>query len=499
MTEQDVVVRELLERHTPLRPHVEPDWEDVLRRAGVNDGVSAPRMSVIGHLRRPRMLALALFLLVLLGTGVALAVDGLPWWQDAPPPQNPGAVEFELAKDVDSAFPPAPDSSHAVAVAKAGEIELVAAPVAQDGYCLAIFVNGLSVAGHSCEYQATGDARSLAMASPPTGSAFWVVFGRIVHPDAAAVDLSEAAGVPLVSPLHYQGFFLARVPSDRWSALSNGAGEARILDRAGRTLSTRCVNWGPAPGDRYSSARYGLWGENATPCQSTRYPWMIEVTQATKLVELPLIDDWDNYAEAGQAVALWRAPQPDGTVCVLDALAASKPTPGRAPVPPLPPGHNPPWGFNCNREDALLATPPGKPIAVQVSYGQNSGQPAHWHFEGHVNPSSGIVRMALDAENAKATVAYANGWFLGQLPQSNSFKEFPTGGPFVLVGFAADGREVARVDLRNAWQAELRGQKIISESAKFLTRRARYAARLATRHPFSAASSSAALPGRRPV
>ena len=456
MREQDTLVRELLERHTPLRLDVEPDWEEVLRRSGASDRGGAARMPVVGRLRRPRMLAVAIFLLVLLGTGVALAVDGLPWWQGAPTPQNPGAVEFELAKDADSEFPPNPDSSHAVAVATAGEIELVAAPVAQDGYCLAISVAGMPVAGHSCEYQATDVADSLAMASPPSGSAFWIVFGRILEPEAAAVDLSEAAGVPLLAPLHYQGFFLARIPSERWDALSNRAGEARILDRAGQTLSTRCVSWGPAPGDRYSGTRYGLWAKDTTPCKPTRWPWLIDVTQATKLVELPLIDDWSNYAEAGQAVALWRAPQPDGTVCVLDALADPKITAARGPVPPLPPGHNPPWGFNCNREDALLATPSGKPIAVQVSGGQSSGDPTHWYFQGHVNPGSGIVRMALDGGTEKATVAYANGWFLGQLPRSNSFKEFPAGGPFVLVGFAADGREVARIDLRDAWQAELR-------------------------------------------
>jgi hypothetical protein len=110
----------------------------------------------------------------------------------------------------------------------------------------------------------------------------------------------------------------------------------------------------------------------------------------------------------------------------------------------------------CDSEGALLQTPGGKPIAVNVGGGQSSGDPAYWHFDGHVNPSSGISRMVLESGDSKTAFAYANGWFLGQLPQSGSLKVFPSGGPYVLVGYDSDGKEVARVDLRAAWEAEKR-------------------------------------------
>jgi hypothetical protein len=464
MTDQDVLVEELLEQHTPLRLDVDPDWEDVLGRSAITGGRS-PGLGSPGHShRRPRAMALALVLLVLLGTGVAVALGGGPWWQGAPPPSNPGPVQFELAKDADSEFPPNPDSSHAVTVANEGAIELVAAPVAEDGYCLAVVADGMPVGGHSCEYQATEDARSLALATPPSGTAFWVVYGRIIEPEAAALDLTPAAGVPLLVPLHYQGFFLTRVPKDRWAALSDGAGKARILDSSGRTLETRCVSWGPAPGTTGAGqAKYGLWGEKTTPCRPNRQMWMISTEEATKLVTLPLVADWENYAAPGESVALWRAPQEDGETCILEARGSATPTypgPGRSPVlapgqSPRP-GWNPFWGVICDREAALLQTPEGKPIAVTVGGGQSSGDPAYWHFEGHVNPSSSVSRMVLESGNATTAFAYASGWFLGQLPQSNSLKEFPQGGPYVLVGYDSNGKEVARVDLRAAWEAEKR-------------------------------------------
>jgi hypothetical protein len=452
MTDHDLLVQELLEEQVPLRPDAEPDWAEVMIRSGSSDQPK-PR----SWIRRPRVLVPALILFALLATGVAFAVDGIPWWETAPAPSNQEGVDLELAPDVNSDFPPSPDRTRARTVAKTDGAELVAAPVGDDGYCLAIFVDGHSAAGHSCEYQATDEAYTYARPGI-VGDPHWLVYGRFADPKAAILDLSEAAGVPLLVQLHYSGFFLANVPKDRWELLSRQSGEARLLDRSGATLRTGCVSWGPGPADDLVKSDFRgigklpFWHGAGDDCRAL--PATIDVAGATKLVELTLGGDPD-YSQRGVTIALWLAPQKDGTVCVVDALASPQldPSPslagGQVPV-----NWNPPTSSKCGSRESLEQTPPGHPIAVSVSGSQSSGDYARWRFEGHVNPDSGIVKLELHPASDRVTLAFANGWFLGQLPKSDSWHEFPRGGPYMLVGYEAGGHEIARVDLRDAWEAQ---------------------------------------------
>jgi hypothetical protein len=452
-------VKELLEAQVPVRVGVEPDWADVLRRA-------KPR----ARLRRSRVLVPVLVLLGLVVTGVAIAaaVGGIPWWESAPPPDNPGIVNFELAKDVDSSFPPDPDSTRARTVAQDGGASLVAAPVGDDGYCLVLFLPGqLGSEGHNCEYQATTYIRSYARLPLNGSPAGWAVYGRIVDPKAAAFDLTGAAGFPLVIPLHHSGFFVASVSRDRWESLSYRAGPARVLDHSGATLRTECFAWGPAPGDDAPSGDYDSLAKPPCHFNVMYYPWLIDVRDATKLVELTLRLGSDAYETApGQwagtapSIAIWRAPQEDGSVCILHALASPRPNAAHSPTSSRPLGPNPFTGWDCRTWESLQATRDGAPIQVSIGARQGSG-PADWQFDGHVNPDSGIADLELQhPSTGDVRFAYANGWLLGQLPTSDAWKTFPKGGPFVLVGYDSDGREVARVDLEDVWLAEKKQLKL---------------------------------------
>jgi hypothetical protein len=66
--------------------------------------------------------------------------------------------------------------------------------------------------------------------------------------------------------------------------------------------------------------------------------------------------------------------------------------------------------------------------------------------DGHVAPDSRIAKIELRSAAGARALPLAKGYFLANItvaPQG----QLPAGGPYVLVGFGKDGREVARVDL----------------------------------------------------
>jgi hypothetical protein len=185
---------------------------------------------------------------LLLATGAAVAaVHGVPWWEDAAPPMNPKVVDWQLAPPADGGdFPPTADRSRARTVAQADGAALVAAPVGKGGYCVIPSLPGSPDLGFSCVYQLDDEFRSYAR-PPSDGTPRWIVYGRITDPGAAALDLSEAAGVPFKVAVQRGGFFLGNVPRSRWNELSGQAGKGKIVDASGEILRTGCVNWGPSP------------------------------------------------------------------------------------------------------------------------------------------------------------------------------------------------------------------------------------------------------------
>jgi hypothetical protein len=440
-------VKKLLEAQVPLRAEEQPDWPDVLHRAGLNG--SQPR-----RIRRRRLLvpALVAVAVLIVGVAIAAALDGIPWWESAPPPTNREAVEQALAPDVGRDFPPSPDRTRARAVAKDGDAELVAAPVGDGGYCLTVLFAGHAVDGPSCEYQPTPTSRTYAQ-SRMSGEPLWLVYGRLLDPDAALIDLSEAVGAPLLVPLHYSGFFVVKVPKERWEALNDRVGPIKTLDSSGATLHSGCITWGYGPtAEIFRNSVHGLGSGGLSvagdACRPLHWRWTFDVHSATKLVRLTLGGDPD-YKQRGITIALWRAPQKDGSVCVFRALASPRPDPPTSPAGGGEVGANPAEDWTCDSWQALNGTPAGRAVATSFSYDVDTNG-ARWQIEGHVNPESGIAKLRLKPN--RVTFVFRNGWFLGQLPKSDSSKGFPRGGPYELIGYDNNGNEVARVDLEDAWK-----------------------------------------------
>jgi hypothetical protein len=406
------------------------NWADVLERASMQSRTRR-------LWRRPRVLAAVVAGALLLATGAAVAaIQGVPWWEDAAPPVNPEVVDWQLAPPADgSDFPPAADRSRARTVVEADGAALVAAPVGKGGYCVIPSLPRTPDLGFSCLYQPGDELRSYAR--PPSELApRWIIYGRIIDPDAAALDLSEAAGVPFEVPLQRGGFFLANVPESRWSELSGRAGKGKIVDESGETLRTGCVNWGPSPeGEGAGVSRYPLWSEGDGPCTPRPVPMRpkIDLDRAQKLVSFTLTSDASIW-KRGTTVALWHAPTLDGRECVYVAPAAPRPSGVSSHMP---------GGGICGPPARQRSRSPSPFGPIQMSVSDPGGL-----ISGEVEPGSGIVRVELRSARGAIELPFSNGYFLGQLREGGSPGKEPAGGPYAVVGYDAAGAQVASVELQ---------------------------------------------------
>jgi hypothetical protein len=425
------------------------DWQDVLRRAErTRPGArrvgarTAPRLP----LRRRWLIPVgALALLLIAGAAVA-AVGGLPWWQSGSPPVDPQAVAA-VARDN---MPAAVETAHARTVVHDGGAALVAVPLGQTGYCLIPTLGDRGVLGAQCEYQVrnpgSGDDDRLESYAEPAsrpGGPAWVVYGRITDPDAAVLDLTQAAGAHFTIALQPGGFFLAEIPTDRWTALANGAGPGRILDASGKTLRTGCVNWGPSPMSKDAGSDVALWSDSdgGSDCKpEPQLPTLqtADLAQAHKLVQLMLTSSYGIYKQ-GAPLALWEAPGANGSDCVFEARADEAPTPLG--------GDNPAGGGGCSPSSAW-STPAGHPITVTLGASRLPDGSYAGLIQGHVDPASGISRLELSSAKTNMPVTFANGWFLAQLPNSSDV-HLPSGGPWLLTGYNNAGDEVAQLNLND--------------------------------------------------
>jgi hypothetical protein len=162
-----------------------PDAETAARVRRAAMRTPAPRR-VLGLRRRSVGIGLAAAALVLVGGSVA-AVLQQPWWQGGESPVDPRSVAL-LARDN---LPAKVDTSRARTVARVDEAALVAVPLDESGYCLVPSLGGRASFGGSCVYELVNPeqggsdvTRSLAPHGGP-----WLVYGRIAHPRAAAIDL----------------------------------------------------------------------------------------------------------------------------------------------------------------------------------------------------------------------------------------------------------------------------------------------------------------------
>jgi hypothetical protein len=172
-------------------------------------------------------------------------------------------------------------------------------------------------------------------------------------------------------------------------------------------------------------------------------PAEIDTTHATSLVEYALTADFSTW-KAGDRIALWHLPQPDGSTCVFTALASPKPT---APGTDDP---NPLGGGSCGNPGGQ--GPPGKPMTLQLETGIDSGLYYNYLISGSVSSGSDIARLEIRSDDGSSVpLAYSHGWFLGQLelPPPSSSASLPHRGSYVVVGYDSQGKAIERRDL--AW------------------------------------------------
>jgi hypothetical protein len=164
-------------------------------------------------------------------------------------------------------------------------------------------------------------------------------------------------------------------------------------------------------------------------------PAEIDTSQATKLVEFTLTTDVSTTQgwKAGDRIALWHLPQPDGSTCVMAALASPKPTTSDLVA-----------GGSCGMSDQV---PPRKPLWIVWGL-EWSGSGGGRLLSGNVSSGSGIARMELRSDAGSLPLAYSHNWFLGELPPSSYEASLPQPGEYVLVGYDSQGQVIVRRDLR---------------------------------------------------
>lgn len=412
-----------------------PDAEIAARVRRAAMRTPAPRRA-LGLRRRSVSIGLAVAAFVLVGGSVA-AVLQQPWWQGGESPVDPRSVAT-LARDN---LPAKVDTSRARTVARVNDAALVAVPLDESGYCLVPSLGGRASFGGSCVYELVNPeqggsdvTRSLAPHGGP-----WLVYGRITHPRAAALDLG-----PFSVPLRAGGFFLAEVAEGRWAALDAHANPGRILDSTGRTLRAGCVNWGPSPANRDTGrGSVPLWSDASRPCTPQRYGRpTVDLDEAAKLVELRLASDFSIW-KAGTVVALWQAPADGGRICTY--VAAASPVPrGTSRGMPGGPGQ-------CHDREPTASSPVG--ALDRVSFSVEGGG----IVMGQAPAGAGVARVVLEAASGATELPLSGGWFIGQLPEGGAVGELPPGGPLTLIAYDRDGKELARKSLEQIRKAATPG------------------------------------------
>lgn len=162
-------------------------------------------------------------------------------------------------------------------------------------------------------------------------------------------------------------------------------------------------------------------------------PAEIDTSHATSLVEYTLTTDINDW-KAGDRIALWRLPQPDGSTCVMPALASPNPTTS---------DHL--GGGSCGMSNQV---PPRKPIWITWQMGWPDGPGGSWLLHGNVSSGSDIARMEIRSDARTIPLAYSHYWFLGELPPSSHEASLPKRGQYTLVGYDGQGQLIVRRDLR---------------------------------------------------
>lgn len=383
--------------------------------------------------RRQRVLAGLVVAAAVCTAGVALAGSYSDWWTGAEPPVNPRQVDRVIDENKIGLL--TPDGSRKATVAKTPNAALVAVATRGGGYCLIPSLTGRPSIGNSCTSAPENALRTYATPARTSGTRVWILYGRVVDDGATSLDL-RGVGLAEPVPLARGGFFLLELPRARWAALDNRHGPVSVLDAGGSVLRTGCAWLGPAPGRYGSGERLGTFGDQPGSCdQTVPPPLVIEIDHAVKLVETTLTRAQSIY-KPGDRIAMWRAPTTHGETCFFLALANVRLT--------EPGGTNPANTMTCGAAKWPSASP------IQVQAGESlAGDRYTVLVTGRVKPASGIVRVELEgAKGRPVTAAFANDTFVAELPDAPRAGKGPgavPGGPYVAVGYDANGKRVASV------------------------------------------------------
>lgn len=381
--------------------------------------------------RRQRLLAGLAVAAVVCTAGVALAGSYSDWWTGAEPPMNPRQVDRVI--DANAIGLLTPDATRKATVARTPNAALVAVATKGGGYCLIPSLAGRPGIGNSCTSAPESALRTYATPPGTNGTPVWILYGRLMDDGAASLDL-RGIGLGEPVPLARGGFFLLELPRTRWATLDNRHGPVTVLDAGGGVLRTGCAWLGPAPGRYGSGERWGTLGDQPGSCDRTvPPPLVIEIDDAVSLVETTLMHQQGIY-RPGDRIAMWRAPTTHGETCYFLALADVHLT--------GPDGANPANTMTCGS----AAWPSQSPIQVEASKGL-VGDRYTVLVTGRVQPGSGIVRVELKgATGNPGEAAFGNDAFVAELPDAPRAGKGPgsiPGGPYVAVGYDAQGQRVA--------------------------------------------------------
>jgi len=184
------------------------------------------------------------------------------------------------------------------------------------------------------------------------------------------------------------------------------------------------------------SGRLGLFDLGAYVSGNAKapHPSVVDLSQARKLVGMTL--------SSGRALTVWQAPTTGGGQCTFTHY--SEPSAASAP-PTVIDG-----SAECSDAAPSQKWSSDQPLSTGLEWNREPGGLYAVLVEGLVNPSSQIARVDLRSASGPTPMAFANDYFLGELPPTSAAGQLPDGGPYVLIAYDSAGKVVATEDLQAA-------------------------------------------------
>jgi hypothetical protein len=144
---------------------------------------------------------------------------------------------------------------------------------------------------------------------------------------------------------------------------------------------------------------------------------------------------------SGMRITAWAVPTTDGRTCTFfeqgtaAALVDTFYSDGRSA-----------GGSYCPSDPTY--TPAAGAFTAFISYVANPAGGYNVVIEGGTEPGSSITRFAIESPSRPLGIDSGDGYFVGELPGTVSqLDAIPPGGPYALIGYAADGSILVNQDL----------------------------------------------------